>query len=217
MGLLRKLFNRPKKAAAITKTNFVNPNPFPSDESFAAVKAHMQHVAQQNPERYAALMRAAAFQIPMGWLETNFPPPNFEIIVPGPFPCDMPLNVRPGLEGVEPEDTSVYIVKDSQGGIRCVQLVVWMGNPTGGDGEPREWIGTRAMKSAEEGLEELLRKMCGVGRLERCIAVVGMGMDMTIYCFEEGRGFFDPPEGFGFETQRVDWGDVPPPPPVGSK
>lgn len=107
------------------------------------------------------------------------------------------------------EDTSVYIVRvkgdDSKARIVIVKLVVWMGVPTDENEENRVWIGTEAA------LLELCGKVREMGRLEKCYVAVGMGMDMTIYCYEEGKGFFDPPEEFGFGRERVDWAVLPGP------
>lgn len=219
MGLLRKLFGLPPKEPkpssppTKTKTTFITPDPFTSDTQFASVKSHIRNLAQQDPTRFEALMRMAAFQTPHSWLEANFPPDQYHIIAPGPFPCDVPLS-GPGLEGLQGDDTRMYIVRrvggEGKKGMVLMKLVVYMGVPMGEDGEAKVWIGTEAMKSAEEGLLGLMRRMYEVGQLPGgCLAVVGMGMDMTVYQFEYEGGFFDPPEGFKFEQRRVDMGGLP--------
>ncbi|KAK1756703.1 hypothetical protein QBC47DRAFT_168613 [Echria macrotheca] len=221
MGLLRKLLGRKPKSPPPTgpsssssssmPSNFITPDPFASEAQFEAVKAHMLESARRDPARFKMIERMAAFQSGLGWLESNFPPETHEILIPGPFPDAFPGPLNgPGLEHVTPEDTRIYVVrkKDVAGpqGIVMMQLVVFAGSVMGledGDGKGR-YIGTPAMDTAVAAFLGLLRRMVDAGALRECTAVVGMGMDMTIYHFTPERGFFDPPEGFAFEKQRVD-------------
>ena len=83
-----------------------------------------------------------------------------------------------------------------------IKLVVCLDRP-GEDGGPAPAIGTPAMKSADDALLWLVRQLYEAGKLETCTAMVGMGIDMTVYHFTPEKGFFDPPEGFSFETARV--------------
>ncbi|KAK4235324.1 hypothetical protein C8A03DRAFT_36822 [Achaetomium macrosporum] len=217
MNFLRKLLSRPKASKPPTEANndlptvFITPDPFASPAQFQAVKSHMQALARRDPARFAAIQRLAAFQSSLSWLETNFPDQDrYEIIAPGPFPDDFPCPLNgPGLEHVQPEDTRVFVVRRKDvagpGGIVLMQLTVFPGAVAGEDGESVTWLGTPAMDTAVEAFLGLLRRMAGHGALERCTAVVGMGVDMVVYQFMPERGFFDPPEGFDFRQERVDW------------
>ncbi|KAK3302707.1 uncharacterized protein B0T15DRAFT_313054 [Chaetomium strumarium] len=219
MNFLRKLVGRPEDANKPPtdandqpQSTFITPDPFASPAQFQAVKEHIQALARRDPARFAALRRMAAFQGSLAWLEANFPDESkHEIIVPGPFPDAFPGPLNgPGLEHIQPGDTRIFFMrrKDVSGpaGIVLMQLTVFPGTEvTGEDGESVMWLGTPAMETAVAAFLGLLRRMVDSGNLEKCTAIIAMGVDMTIYHFTPERGFFDPPEGFGFRQEKLDW------------
>jgi hypothetical protein len=212
MNFLRRFVGRPKDVKPPTNADdtppstFITPDPFASPPQFQAVKEHVQALARRDPARFAAVQRMAAFQSSLAWLEANFPDEKYQIIVQGPFPDDVPGL----LEHTQPEDTRIFVVrrKDVSGpaGIVLMQLTVFPGTVvTREDGESVTWLGTPAMEAAVAAFFGLLRRMADSGSLEKCAAIVAMGVDMTIYHFTPERGFFDPPEGFDFLQEKVDW------------
>ncbi|KAK4176465.1 hypothetical protein QBC36DRAFT_346265 [Triangularia setosa] len=227
MGLLRKLLGRKPKApkgksppAAGEAATYTSPNPFPDEETFAAVKAHVLARARQNannPE-YLAMQKMIAFSTPTTWLEANYPPEQFHLITEmGPLPTDSGEGVRVDTDTLIPcDDTMFYMVSkhnpkgEKPAEVKMLFFVAIPPKGCGGEfaGTPMAYdtLGTDAMKAVEREVLWFVRKWQQEGpegkRPEDGVrVVVQMGMDMLIWEYSREKGFHDP-EG-GFEVKEV--------------
>ncbi|KAK0726548.1 hypothetical protein B0T21DRAFT_422267 [Apiosordaria backusii] len=230
MGLLRKLLGRkpkaPKPPQNTTKSTsiapaegtatYVHPNPFPDEETFAAVKAHVLARARENatnPE-YIAMQRIVAFSSPTMWLEANYPPEEGHAITQmGPLPTDSGEGVRVDKDTLIPcDDTMFYMVlkRDPEGekpGVEMKMLFFVAIPPQGcGKGEfagtpmAYDTLGTAAMEAVEREVLWFVRKWQQEGpegrRPEDGVrVVVQMGMDMLVWEYSREKGFYDPEGG----------------------
>jgi hypothetical protein len=219
----------------------LNPDPFPDDATFEAVRQHVLNFAGKNDPQYQAMLREAALQPPLWWLHANFPQEDgFVYCTLGPLPRDIQYidkNDSNKTVTIPQDDTCLYLVGrggdrtarvdgKKQGGVVCVALRAMP--PAGvGEGETagmpfaRGTLGTAAMDAAEGALLGFIRTMQDEGYqgqrplgdgVEGCLAVVFMGVDMLVYEYSKERGFFDPPGGFAFEDKKVDAEPLPWPP-----
>ncbi|KAK4640929.1 hypothetical protein QC761_608045 [Podospora bellae-mahoneyi] len=220
MGLLRKLLGRKPKTPRAQTTTFTSPNPFPDEETFAAVKAHVMARARanaSNPE-YIAMQRHVAFSAPTTFLEANYPPEKNNLITPmGPIPTDTGEGIRVDDETVIPcEDTMFFMVlkHDPEGKkmpeMKMLFFVAIPPKGCGGEfaGTPMayETLGTEGWKAVEREAEGFVRKWNGAGEMGRrpeegVKVVVQMGMDMGVWEWRREGGLVEP-EG-GVEMREV--------------
>ncbi|KAG7284314.1 hypothetical protein NEMBOFW57_010686 [Staphylotrichum longicolle] len=235
--------SKPQPAHSNAPTHMISPDPFPDDATFEAVRQHVLARAAENRHNpvYQAMMREAALQSPLMWLQSNFPDEQgYVYCTLGPFPRDIKYvhrnnNDKPGT--IPQEDTSLYLIGrggdhtarvdgKKQGGVVCVAMCAL---PPAGVGEPetagtpfaRGTLGTPAMDAAEKALLGFIKEMQDVGhqgsmplgeRVEGCLGIVFMGVNMLIYEYSKEKGFFDPPGGFEVEDKKVEAEPLPWPP-----
>ncbi|KAK3905598.1 hypothetical protein C8A05DRAFT_12576, partial [Staphylotrichum tortipilum] len=242
MGLLRKLFGRSRKSKPTASGSVVmtNPDPFPDDATFEAVRQHVLRRTAENNPLYNAILREAAWFTPLGWLSANFPEQDgFVFCELGEFPRDIEYKKTVTIPR---DDARLYLVGrqgdpnarvggKKQGGIVCIALCALP--PAGvGEGETagtpfaRGTLGTPAINAAEKALLGFIREMQDVGYqgqgplgegVEGCLGLVIMGVDMLLYEYGREKGFFDPPGGFEFEDKKVEAEPLPRPPLAGAE
>ncbi|KAK4194339.1 hypothetical protein QBC40DRAFT_302209 [Triangularia verruculosa] len=242
MGLLRKLLGRkPKTPKASKGATYVNPNPFPDDETFQAVKAYMMprlHEHMKDPE-FIAMQKQMAFSMPASWLEANYAREECHLITEmGPMPTDTGEGVPVDADTLIPcDDTFFYMVlrHDPEGKkpaeMKMLYFVAIPPKGCGGEfaGTPMAYdtLGTAAMKAVEREVLWFVRKWQGDGPVGKrpedgVRVVVQMGMDMLIWEYSKEKGFYDPEGGFGFkdlkdgrfEREGLPMPPAPPPAPV---
>lgn len=234
---------QPAPSNSNAPTQMISPDPFPDDATFEAVRQHVlaSTAKHRDDPVYQAMMREAALQAPIMWLQANFPVDDgYVYCTVGPLPQDIHYTDKTDNDkaGIIPQDdTCIYLVGrggdrtarvggKKQGGFVCVTMCVL---PPAGVGEPetagtpfaRGTLGTPAMDAAEKALLGFIREMQDVGhqgsmplgdRVNGCLGVVFMGVDMLIYEYSKEKGFFDPPGGFEIEDKKVDAEPLPWPP-----
>ncbi|KAK4041633.1 hypothetical protein C8A01DRAFT_34358 [Parachaetomium inaequale] len=180
---------------------------------------------------YESDLRWAAFGGGVGWLLENFPKADGFIHWPLAVPRDIEYACADEEEGGEtvrtiPEADAMlwHIAKhgkstarDAEGrkqvGIVCIALLAAPPAPVVGTPRLAEGsaAGTPAMEAAEKALLAYIKELQDVGTpevgptgvlVERCMAVVFMGCDKSVYEFEKQRGFFDPQRGVEFAEPR---------------